>query len=836
MIRKGKLILSLLGIVVLFFLIQAIFGLNASASTESPINETTFPDNNFVNALKEIYPTYTKDNLLTPEEVSKITSLNLSMQGIRNLKGIEYFTNLTFLNLEFNNLVELDLRENVKLTTLEISNNPYLTSLQLPKDIVNVYMNFNTKLANFEISNYANLKIIYAEDVRLNSVDISNLTQLVALNLANTGLKQINTNYNLQLEYLNVSSNQLTELDVSQNTNLLTLRVEDNQLSKLSLPNSIRNDVTVEYYAQQVKEGYAINWYEGENLIKQNEKISMKGQVLVSKVTAKPYQIIYHANGGKGNMPSKEVTFGNSVILAQNDFTRTGYLFAGWSFVQNANQATYQDQQEIFITTYPSKGKVTLYAVWKPIQYTIEFVAQNGEGTMEKMNSLAYGKSYQLLANQFTREGYTFKGWTTKQGSQVVQYVNKASISNLTAEDGKTVKLYAIWEQKSYSVSFQVDGSTQKSTVKHGENVKKPSNPTKTGYTFLGWYDSKTNQPYNFSQKITQPVQLIAKWKVNTYTIVFNGNQAKQNMNSITLNYNQSYTLPENNFKRDGYRFKGWALSNNGNVKYINKATIKNLTYKNGETIILYAQWEKIKKNFSIRTSNVNTIYNGKSHTISLSNVPTGSTVYYRTSKNGSWGKTKPTRTSVGSTTVYYKVTHADYVTIEGSAKVTVTSKNIKNLSISGISNKTYTGKQIKPSVTVKDGKNVLKNGTHYSISYGSNKNTGKGYVKISGRGNYTGTITKYFTIIPKAPSVSIKAGTGSISVTAKLTGASGYEIFYSTSRNGKYKTIRTTSSKRTISKLTRKRNYYIKVRAYKVVDGKRVYSSFSSIKVIKVK
>lgn len=96
MIRKGKLILSLLGIVVLFFLIQAIFGLNASASTESPINETTFPDNNFVNALKEIYPTYTKDNLLTPEEVSKITSLNLSMQGIRNLKGIEYFTNLTF--------------------------------------------------------------------------------------------------------------------------------------------------------------------------------------------------------------------------------------------------------------------------------------------------------------------------------------------------------------------------------------------------------------------------------------------------------------------------------------------------------------------------------------------------------------------------------------------------------------------------------------------------------------------------------------------------------------------------------------------------------------------
>ena len=417
-----------------------------------------------------------------------------------------------------------------------------------------------------------------------------------------------------------------------------------------------------------------------------------------------------------------------------------------------------------------------------------------------------------------------------------MNYTNQSSFSNLTNKDGETIKLYAVWEKKSYFVYFNIDGITQTKTVQYGEYVIEPAKPTKTGYTFLGWYDSKTNQKYNFHNKVTKSIQLVAKWKIHTYTVVFNGNQAKQNMNSITLKYNQFYTLPENNFKKEGYRFKGWSLSSNGNVKYNNKTTIKNLTSKDGETIVLYAQWEKIKKNFSIRTSDVSVVYNGKAHTISLNNIPTGSTIYYRTSQNGTWSKTKPTRTSVGSTTVYYKVINEDYVTVEGSAKITITSKNIKNLSISSISNKTYTGKQIKPSVTVKDGKTVLKSGTHYSISYGTNKNTGKGYVKITGKGNYTGTITKYFFIIPKTPSVSISAGRGSISITAKSTGVSGYEIFYSTSRNGKYKTIRTSNSKRTISKLTRRKNYYIKVRAYKIIDGKRVYSNFSSVRVIKVK
>ena len=80
-----------------------------------------------------------------------------------------------------------------------------------------------------------------------------------------------------------------------------------------------------------------------------------------------------------------------------------------------------------------------------------------------------------------------------------------------------------------------------------------------------------------------------------------------------------------------------------------------------------------------------------------------------------------------------------------------------------------------------------------------------------------------------------VKAGAGKITVTSKTTGASGYQIAYSRSKNKGFKTVTAKSSK-TITKLSRKKAYYIKVRAYKVVDGKKVYGSYSSVKMIKTK
>ena len=241
------------------------------------------------------------------------------------------------------------------------------------------------------------------------------------------------------------------------------------------------------------------------------------------------------------------------------------------------------------------------------------------------------------------------------------------------------------------------------------------------------------------------------------------------------------------------------------------------------------------KANQSVIAKGYTGTYDGKAHTITLSGVPSGSTIQYRTSTNGAWTSTKPSRTTVGTTTVYYQITNPNYNTVSGNVTIKINKKSVSKLSISKISNKTYTGKQIKPGVTVKDGKTTLKNNKDYVLSYGKNKSTGKAYVKITGKGNYSGSVTKYFYIVPKKPSVSLKAGAGKITVTSKTTGASGYQIAYSTSKNKGYKAV-TSGSKKTISKLKRKKTYYIKVRAYKTVNGKKVYGSYSIVKTVKTK
>lgn len=830
--NKSILIVTLMIILLLFLGLQTNISI---ANSEVKLDDANFPDENFRYAIETEYQKFTADGILTKEEIEEIKSLDISMNNIKNLKGIEYFTNLKYLNASVNQLQNLDLSKNTEIRTLDLSNNQTLESLQLPDSVENVYLNFNDNLENLNISDLRNLKLFSAEDVPLGQIELKNLTELISLNLFNTGLTSIDVSNNKKLEYLNVSENNLTVLNLVNNTELVTLRAVNNKLEKIYFPNSNRNNTVVEFYSQKVNQGYEIKWYEQNNLINEKDEIKMSGQLLTSKINAKLFNIVYNANGGKGSMSTISHVFGEAVKLNTNGFTRTGYQFKGWALSSNGS-VKYINQDTIQINEYPKNGKLNLYAVWSPIKYSIEFDANGGSGKTEEMLNLNYGENYRLNKNKFIKEGYTFKGWTNIKESNVIKFYDGSSISNLTSNEGETVKLYAVWQKNSYTISLNANGgvlnNSQSIKKEHGSKLSL-NNPSRTGYTFLGWFDSKTNEKFDFNSQITKSISLVAKWKANNYYVVLNGNgSTKNNAKSYIVEYNQTFRLPDNTYVKNNYEFLGWSLTPNGRVLYKDKALIKNLSSKDKDTVVLYAQWKFIKKEFNISSKDVQVIYDGKAHSIKLNNVPSGSKIEYRTSKSDNWSTIKPARTNVGITTIYYKVTNSEYNTIEGSRKIIIDAKQIKNLNISNISNKTYTGKQIKPSVTIKDGNKVLKNGTHYSLSYGSNKSTGKAYVKINGKGNYAGTITKYFYIIPKKPTIKASSAKNSITVTAKSTGASGYEISYATSKNGKYKTVRTSSQKRKITKLVKSKRYYIKVRAYKIIDGKRVYSSYSMIRI----
>lgn len=230
--------------------------------------------------------------------------------------------------------------------------------------------------------------------------------------------------------------------------------------------------------------------------------------------------------------------------------------------------------------------------------------------------------------------------------------------------------------------------------------------------------------------------------------------------------------------------------------------------------------------------------YDGKSHTIAISNVKPGSTIQYGTNTRTSWSSTKPGRTNVGATIVYYQITNPNYNTITGSQKIIITNTLISKLKVNKLSTKIYTGKSIKPNVRIKDDDRILKRGIDYIVLYGDNTNPGKAVIDIVGIGNYRGTITKEFYIAPKAPtSLKLTAKNNAIKVSYKQSiGASGYQIAYSTKRSTGYNKVTTTDLSKTLNKLSDNKKYYIKVRAYKKIDGKKYYGPYTSIKEIKTK
>ena len=203
-----------------------------------------------------------------------------------------------------------------------------------------------------------------------------------------------------------------------------------------------------------------------------------------------------------------------------------------------------------------------------------------------------------------------------------------------------------------------------------------------------------------------------------------------------------------------------------------------------------------------------------------------------------------------------YTVSYSNNTKV-GTAKVTITGKgnytgsvsktfkiknNFKKATVSGISNKSYTGKNITQSITVKYNGKTLKKGTDYTVSYSSNKSIGTATVKIAGKGSYTGTITKTFKINPAKQEIQkLTAKSEAFFVDwAQKGSATGYEIQYAT--NSKFtsaKKVTITNNKTdktTVSKLSGKKKYYVRVRSYTTVKGTKYYGAWSASKSVTTK
>ena len=183
------------------------------------------------------------------------------------------------------------------------------------------------------------------------------------------------------------------------------------------------------------------------------------------------YTVKYNANGGTGSMQDQSIKVGSLDYLRNNEFSKAGYAFIGWSTKADGSGMSYDDRERV-INIAAGGRTITLYAQWQARKYTIQYHPNYyrnayfpyGSGSMDSQQA-TYNTSVKLAKNNFTMSGYTFSGWNTKPDGTGVTYKDQQSVKNL-AESG-TVTLYAQWHGGDEpQIGFRVSSWSNTSTIK----------------------------------------------------------------------------------------------------------------------------------------------------------------------------------------------------------------------------------------------------------------------------------------------------------------------------------------------------------------------------------
>ena len=244
--------------------------------------------------------------------------------------------------------------------------------------------------------------------------------------------------------------------------------------------------------------------------------------------TAPTYTVTLNAGNGTINSGNvTEYTYGVGATLP-TDVTRTGYTFKGWYDNENLTGSP--------VTAIGSTetGNKEYWSKWEINQYTVTVKPENGEADITITQD--YGTAIAAPANP-TREGYTFFGW------------DKEIPSTMPAEN---VTVTAKWVVNQYTITFDTAGGSAVASITqdYGTAIAAPADPTREGYTFIGW---------DKAIPATMPAEnmtITAKWKVNQYTITFDSNGGSE-IAPITQDYGTAITAPATP-TREGYTFIGW--------------------------------------------------------------------------------------------------------------------------------------------------------------------------------------------------------------------------------------------------------------------------------------
>jgi uncharacterized repeat protein (TIGR02543 family) len=240
--------------------------------------------------------------------------------------------------------------------------------------------------------------------------------------------------------------------------------------------------------------------------------------------------ITFDTNGGSVINPLSALQ--GTAITAPSNPTRTGYTFAGW-FSDEALTNAYS-----FPATMPSSN-VTVYAKWTINQYTITF--DINEGT--SINSITQDYNTALIApSNPTKEGHTFAGWFSDEAlTNAYSFPATMPSSNIT--------VYAKWTINEYTITLNTNEGTSINPITQDYNTAliAPSNPTKEGHTFAGWFsDEALTNAYSFPATMpSSNITVYAKWTINEYTITYRTFESFNPVSDFFLSAGETITQVE---------------------------------------------------------------------------------------------------------------------------------------------------------------------------------------------------------------------------------------------------------------------------------------------------
>jgi uncharacterized repeat protein (TIGR02543 family) len=309
------------------------------------------------------------------------------------------------------------------------------------------------------------------------------------------------------------------------------------------------------------------------------ESITIQGNLtLYAQWTANAFDVTFVTNSGTAVTAFTTRT----AESLPNSFTttRAGYTFAGWHL---SNPPT--GSPIVFPYAHGKTDTFTLYAAWTANDLNVSFASNGGSALTAVVTRT--GASISSAPAAPTRVGYNFVGWFNNAG------LTDSAITFPYAH-GQTddFTLYAKWEVKTLTVSFNSGGGSAVSSITtqtEASIASAPTPPTRAGYNFLGWVEegdsSATVISFPYTHGETEDFTLYAKWDANTLTVTFDSRSGVA-VSSTTTRTGDTISATVTT-TRTGYTFAGWFVTEARTGSAIT------FPYTHGQTtnFTLYAEW-----------------------------------------------------------------------------------------------------------------------------------------------------------------------------------------------------------------------------------------------------